>query len=229
MNKLQYIALSLAIVAGLGFQQSQAMTVDVTGSEQEPDLTALFRVTNDETAVALSVPANAHHSPKHRKHGRRNQKGRDRQVAEPKLGGHGTVPPIPDPIPSATPGGHGTVPPVPDPFPQGTVPPIPDPIPSVPPSGPSPFGGSGPEVTPPNQVQSVPEGGSTLMLLGFALGLGEVLRRMVRRRVTKHYATQGRRVPSSALLTSALLLPFLTKRAMTTISWRHLRIDGRSL
>jgi hypothetical protein len=216
MNKLQYIALSFAIVAGLGFQQSQAMTVDVTGSEQEPDLTALFRVTNDETAVALSVPANAHHSPKHRKHGRRNQKGRDRQVAEPKLGGHGTVPPIPnpipsatpgghgtvpplpdptphgtvppvpDPIPSATPGGHGTVPPVPDPFPQGTVPPIPDPIPSVPPSGPSPFGGSGPEVTPPNQVQSVPEGGSTLMLLGFALGLGEVLRRMVRRRVTKH-------------------------------------------
>jgi hypothetical protein len=216
MNKLQYIALSLAIVAGLGFQQSQAMTVDVTGSEQEPDLTALFRVTNDETAVALSVPANAHHSAKHRKHGRRNQKGRDRQVAEPKLGGHGTVPPIPnptpsatpgghgtvpplpdppphgtvppvpDPIPSATPGGHGTVPPVPDPFPQGTVPPIPDPIPSVPPGGPSPFGGSGPEVTPPNQVQSVPEGGSTLMLLGFALGLGEVLRRMVRRRVTKH-------------------------------------------
>jgi hypothetical protein len=214
MHRIKYVAAALIAVAGLGFQQAQALPVVISGFGQQSDLTELAKFNNDANAVGFSVPADAHQFGKHRKPGRRGH--RHTSVAptpNPSAapGGHGIVPPIPDPIPHGTvppipnpiphgtvppipdPIPHGTVPPIPNPIPQGTVPPIPDPIPqgtvppipdpilSTPPGGP----GSGPGAPSSTQVHSVPEGGSTFVFLGLYLMIGELLRRIVSRRAVK--------------------------------------------
>lgn len=89
-----------------------------------------------------------------------------------------TPTPTPTPVAQPTPTPTPVATPTPTPIPVPTPTPTPTPIPilSAPPGGPSP---------PPTHIHSVPEGGSTFMLFGFALTIGELLRRIVSRRALK--------------------------------------------